>query len=123
LGDARLLKTISRKAAKTQRNLIVDICENAGAYPSAEEALDAAVTAVEIAAAPGFEGPQEELEELLLEGLRSGEAMGADEAYWNRLRAETDAMAKEHLASPAGGGVKWSRRKRFGPRMDTNGHG
>jgi len=65
---------------------------NAGAYPSAEEALDAAVAAVEIAAAPGFEEPQEELEELLLEGLH------ADEAYWNRLRAETDAMAKDHLA-------------------------
>jgi Arc/MetJ-type ribon-helix-helix transcriptional regulator len=71
---------------------------NAGAYPSAEAALDAAVAAVEIAAAPGFKGPQEELEELLLEGLRSGEAVEADDAYWNRLRAETDAMAKEHLA-------------------------
>jgi Arc/MetJ-type ribon-helix-helix transcriptional regulator len=69
---------------------------NAGAYPSAEEALDAAVAAVEIAAAPGFEGPQEELEELLLEGLNSGEAVEADEAYWNGLRAETDAMAKDH---------------------------
>jgi Arc/MetJ-type ribon-helix-helix transcriptional regulator len=39
---------------------------NAGAYPSAEEALDAAVAAVEIAAAPGFEGPQEELDEQFL---------------------------------------------------------
>src|SRR5690242_13881549 len=28
----------------------------AGAYPSAEEALDAAVAAVEMAAAPGFDG-------------------------------------------------------------------
>ena len=71
---------------------------NAGAYPSAEEALDAAVAAVEIAAASGFEGPREELEELLLEGIHSGEAVEADEAYWNRLRAETDAMAKDHLA-------------------------
>ena len=71
---------------------------NAGAYPSAEEALDAAVAAVGIAAAPGFEGPQEELEELLLEGLNSGEAVEADEDYWNSLRAETDAMAKDHLA-------------------------
>ena len=42
---------------------------NARAYPSAEEALDAAIAAVETAAAPGFEGTQEELEELLLEGL------------------------------------------------------
>jgi len=33
-----------------------------------------------------------------LEGLHSGEVVEADEAYWNRLRAETDAMAKDHLA-------------------------
>jgi Arc/MetJ-type ribon-helix-helix transcriptional regulator len=71
---------------------------NAGAYPSTEEALDAAVAAVEIAAAPGFEGNQEELEALLVEGLNSGEPIEADEAFWNRLRAETDQMAAEHQA-------------------------
>jgi Arc/MetJ-type ribon-helix-helix transcriptional regulator len=71
---------------------------NAGAYPSAHEALDAAVAAVETAAAPGFEGTQEELEELLLEGLNSGEPVEADEAFWNRLRAETDRMVAEHQA-------------------------
>lgn len=67
-----------------------------GAYPSAEEALDAAVAAVEIAAAPGFEGTQEELEALLMEGLSSGDAIEVDEAFWNRLRAETDQMVAEH---------------------------
>jgi Arc/MetJ-type ribon-helix-helix transcriptional regulator len=46
---------------------------NAGAYPSTQEALDAAVAAVEFAATPGFEGTQEELEALLLEGLNSGQ--------------------------------------------------
>jgi Arc/MetJ-type ribon-helix-helix transcriptional regulator len=66
---------------------------NAGAYSSAEEALDAAVAAVETAAAPGFEGTQEELEELLLEGLNSGEPIQADETFWNRLRAKTDGVA------------------------------
>jgi Arc/MetJ-type ribon-helix-helix transcriptional regulator len=71
---------------------------NAGAYRSAEEALDAAVAAVEIAAAPDFEGTQEELEELLLDGLHSGEPVLADENFWNRLRAETDDMATEHKA-------------------------
>ena len=71
---------------------------NAGAYPSTEEALDAAVAAVEIATAPGFEGSQGELERLLLDGIDSGHAVEADEAYWTRLRAETDAMAKEHLS-------------------------
>ena len=69
---------------------------NAGAYGSAEEALDAAVAAVEIAAAHNFEGSQAELEELLMAGLNSGEPVPADEAYWNRLRAETDTM--EHMA-------------------------
>lgn len=71
---------------------------NAGAYPSAEEALDAAVAAVETTAAPGFEGTQEELEALLLEGLNSGELVEADEAFWNRLTAETDQMVAEHQA-------------------------
>jgi putative addiction module CopG family antidote len=67
---------------------------NAGAYRSAEEALDAAVAAVEIAGAPDFEGTQEELEELLIEGLHSGEPVEADRAFWNRLRAETDEMGR-----------------------------
>jgi Arc/MetJ-type ribon-helix-helix transcriptional regulator len=69
-----------------------------GAYPSTQEALDAAVAAVEFAAAPGFEGTQEELEALLLEGLNSGEGIEADEPFWNRLRAETDQMVTEHHA-------------------------
>lgn len=66
---------------------------NAGAYRPAEEAIDAAVAAVEIAAAPNFEGTREELEELLLDGLNSGEAVEVDETFWNRLRAETDRIA------------------------------
>lgn len=69
---------------------------NAGAYPSAEEALDAAVAAVETTAAPTFEGTQEELEALLMEGLNSGEPVVADEAFWNGLRAKTDQMVAEH---------------------------
>jgi Arc/MetJ-type ribon-helix-helix transcriptional regulator len=71
---------------------------NAGAYRSAEEALDAAVAAVEISAAPDFEGGQEEVKELLLEGLDSGEPEKADESFWNRLKAETDRIAAEHSA-------------------------
>ena len=53
---------------------------------------------MEIAAPPGFEGTQDELEELLLEGLNSGPAVEATGDYWNRLRSETDGMAVEHLA-------------------------
>ena len=70
----------------------------AGAYPSTEQAIDAAVAAVERAAAPGFEGTQESLEELLLEGLNSGEPIEADQAFWNRLTAETDRMFAENRA-------------------------
>ena len=86
----------------------IRIVVNAGAYHSAEEALDAAVAAVETAAAPDFEGTQEartgptrpskrsetpqgsaeagsvvrassneEPEELLLEGLNSGDPVQA----------------------------------------------
>jgi Arc/MetJ-type ribon-helix-helix transcriptional regulator len=71
---------------------------DAGAYHSVEEAIDAAVSAVEIAAAPGFEGTQAELEELLLEGLHSGEPTAIDENFWNDLRLKTGNMALEHDA-------------------------
>ena len=71
---------------------------NAGGYPSAEEALDAAVAAVEIAAALDFEGTKAELEALLAEGQNSGEPVEVDEAFWNRLRAETDQMVVDHQA-------------------------
>jgi hypothetical protein len=74
------------------------IVVNAGAYPSTEEALDAAVAAVEIAAAPGFEGTKAELEALLAEGQNSGEPVEVDEAFWNRLRADTDQMVADHQA-------------------------
>jgi Arc/MetJ-type ribon-helix-helix transcriptional regulator len=71
---------------------------SAGAYTSAEEALDAAVAAVETTASPDFEGSHEELDVLLREGLSSGEAVEADEAFWKRLRAQTDQMVTEHQA-------------------------
>lgn len=63
---------------------------SAGAYPSTQEALDAAVRAVELAAAPGFEGPQEELAGLLLEGIASREL--SEEEFWESFDRETDAM-------------------------------
>jgi len=71
---------------------------DAGAFSSVEEALDAAVSFVEQASVPEFEGSQRELEELLLEGQNSGEPVVADDAFWNRLRLETEAMAAEYTA-------------------------
>jgi Arc/MetJ-type ribon-helix-helix transcriptional regulator len=70
-----------------------------GAYPSVEEALDAAVAAVESVAVPGFEGSPQELEALLAEGLHSGEPVEADEAFWNRLTEQTDRMAARQQRS------------------------
>jgi hypothetical protein len=69
-----------------------------GAYPSAEEALDAAVAAVEIAAAPGFEGSQDELEHLLLHGLASTQL--SEEEFWNSVDYETNAMLGAHKPGP-----------------------
>lgn len=52
----------------------------AGAYRSTEEALDAAVAAVEIAA------------------VDSGTPVEADEDFWDRLKAETDGIAAAQQA-------------------------
>jgi len=71
---------------------------NAGAYRSAEEALNAALAVVETVAAPDFEGSQDELEALILEGLDSGAPIEADDAFWSRLAMETDRIAAEHGA-------------------------
>jgi hypothetical protein len=65
----------------------------AGAYPSAEESLDAAVAAVEIAAAPGFEGSLDELERLLLDGLASAEL--SEEEFWTSVDYETTSVISE----------------------------
>jgi Arc/MetJ-type ribon-helix-helix transcriptional regulator len=69
---------------------------DSGLCTSAQDVVDAALAVVEQWAAHGFEGPQEELEELLLDGLNSGEPMEADDSFWNRVRAETDGMVSEH---------------------------
>jgi len=69
---------------------------NAGAYRSTEEALNAALAVVETVAVPDFEGTQDELETLLLDGLDSGEPVEADDAFWSRLTKETDRMAADH---------------------------
>lgn len=62
-----------------------------GAYPSTEEALKAALAAVEGSAAQDFEGTQEDLEALLMEGVESREL--SEEEFWESVDAETTAMA------------------------------
>jgi putative addiction module CopG family antidote len=69
---------------------------DSGSYNSVADVVDAALVAFEQQANPGFEGTQEELEALLLEGLHSGEPVEANDDCWNRLRSETDLMIAEH---------------------------
>ena len=71
---------------------------NAGAYPSAEDALNAAVAAVETAAAPDFDGTQQELEGLLMEGLASGEL--SEEEFWDSVDRETNTVHAAHKPGP-----------------------
>ena len=61
-----------------------------GAYASAEEAINAAVTAVETAAAVDFDGTPGELEGLLLEGLESPEL--SEEEFWTSVDRDTNLM-------------------------------
>jgi len=63
---------------------------NAGAYGSAEEALEVALTVVEKAAARTFDGTQDELEGLLMEGLGSNEL--SEEDFWHSVDSQTNTM-------------------------------
>ena len=81
-----------------EQEMRIQFVVNAGAYPSAQEALGAAVTAVEIAAAPGFEGSQEELEGLLMQGIASREL--SEEEFWDSIEQETGAMLAAHEPVP-----------------------
>lgn len=69
-----------------------------GAYQSTEEALNAALAVVGEVCENDFEGSETELDELLLEGLNSGEPIVADVHFWNRLRNETDQMVSDYHA-------------------------
>ena len=63
---------------------------SAGAYASASEALEAALSIVETAAAHDFEGTQDELEGLLMEGLASKEL--SEDEFWHSVDSQTNAM-------------------------------
>jgi hypothetical protein len=63
---------------------------SAGAFSSTEEALNAALTVVERASANDFDGTQEELEGLLMEGLGSRELSEGE--FWHSIDSQTNAM-------------------------------
>jgi Arc/MetJ-type ribon-helix-helix transcriptional regulator len=69
-----------------------------GAYKSVEEVVEAALTAVEQRALPGFSGTQEELDTLLAEGLTSKQLI--EDEFWNSVSNQTDALLANHKTGP-----------------------
>ena len=69
-----------------------------GAYKSVEEVVEAALTAVEQRAVPGFAGTPEELDTLLAEGLASKQL--AEDEFWSSVGKRTDALLAEHKTGP-----------------------
>jgi Arc/MetJ-type ribon-helix-helix transcriptional regulator len=61
-----------------------------GAYSTADEVLNAALTSVEMASALGFQGDLDELESLLAEGLASPQL--SESEFWNSSDRQTDAL-------------------------------
>lgn len=72
---------------------------NRGAYASAQEALDAALTVVERDASHDFEGTDAEMEGLLAEGLASREI--PEEEFWSTVDHETAALVAEREQRPS----------------------
>jgi Arc/MetJ-type ribon-helix-helix transcriptional regulator len=70
---------------------------HSGAYQTIEDVVEAALTAVEQRAAPGFEGTEDELEALLVAGVNSAEI--PEEEFWASVDQTTDAMIAEHKTS------------------------
>lgn len=69
-----------------------------GSYANAEEAVEAAVSALEAVAADSSAGGPEQLEESILEGLRSPSL--TEEDFWLAVESETDAVRVSHRRTP-----------------------
>jgi Arc/MetJ-type ribon-helix-helix transcriptional regulator len=69
-----------------------------GAYKSAEEVVETALTAVEQCTVPGFAGTSEELDALLAEGLASKQLTEGE--FWTSVGKQTDALLAEHKIGP-----------------------
>ncbi len=70
---------------------------HSGAYQTIEDVVEAALTAVEQRAVPGFDGTEEELEALLVAGVNSAEI--PEEEFWASVDRMTDAIIAEHKTS------------------------
>jgi Arc/MetJ-type ribon-helix-helix transcriptional regulator len=69
-----------------------------GAYKSAEEVVEAALTAVEQRTVPRFAGTPGQLDTLLAEGLASKQL--TEDEFWSSVTKQTDALLAEHKAGP-----------------------
>lgn len=87
--EARELHQMPIQLTPEQERRVQAVVDS-GAYSSAREAIDAALAAVEIVTAEGFEGGQVELESLLLEGLESREL--SEEEFWDALDRRTTTV-------------------------------
>jgi len=65
-----------------------------GGYTSVDEVVEAALSAVEQRVVPGFAGTQEELDDLLAEGLAAREI--SEDEFRRSVNKRTDAMLAEH---------------------------
>jgi Arc/MetJ-type ribon-helix-helix transcriptional regulator len=70
-----------------------------GSYESVDQVVEAALVAVELRSTPSFDGPEEELETLLAEGLASGELTESE--FWESVNMQTDAMLADHRSGKA----------------------
>src|ERR1035438_9190357 len=78
----------------TEQEQRVQAVISRGAYESVDEAMEAALTAMEQRLVPGFEGTEDELEALLLEGLASKEL--TEDEFWDSVNRQTDGLLVEH---------------------------
>ena len=69
---------------------------SSGAYASVNDVMEAALASVEQRAVPSFDGAEQELEALLLEGLASKEL--TEEEFWESVTKRTAAMLDEETA-------------------------
>jgi len=65
-----------------------------GAYDSVDEVVEAALAALEVRSISNFEGTEQELEQLLGEGLTSKEL--TEQEFWESVTGRTDAMLRSN---------------------------
>lgn len=71
-----------------EQEIRINAMVGAGLYSSAEQAISAALSAIETV--PGFDGDIETLKRLLAEGIRSSKM--DEESFWSGVDRETNSL-------------------------------